>query len=191
MLTGRHLRARSTGRTLAAVVALLVRLGGLGSLAGLVVVVAPSAQHPAEAQYVGDPPRLLPPVASPITDHFRAPSSPYGPGNRGLDYQPAPGTPVRTSATGSVEFAGSVAGALWVTVAHAHGYRTTYGPLFTVVVRLHQRMARGDALGTSGPALHLSLRQGDEYLDPEPLLDTGIRSRSGHAVLVPLGESAR
>jgi murein DD-endopeptidase MepM/ murein hydrolase activator NlpD len=160
----------------------------LGSTTGLVLVVAPLATRSAGAQYTAGPPRLLPPVPGPITDHFRAPSSPYGQGNRGIDYEPAPGTPVRASATGSVEFVGSVAGALWVTVVHAGGYRTTYGPLARAVVRLHQDLARGDPLGTSAAALHLGLRQGDEYLDPEPWLDATIPQRSGHAVLVPLGE---
>ena len=47
-----------------------------------------------------EPPAYLPPVEAPVADPFRPPTTPYGPGNRGLEYATAPGTPVRAAADG-------------------------------------------------------------------------------------------
>ncbi|MBI2711220.1 MAG: M23 family metallopeptidase [Actinobacteria bacterium] len=122
-----------------------------------------------------------PPVDAPVSDPFRPPSTPYGAGNRGIEYRTAPGTPVRAAADGRVTFAGTVAGAVWVTILHADGVRTSYGPLATRSVRSGQPVRRGDPLGTSGAVLHVGARRGDTYLDPATLW-SGRRQ----AVLVPL-----
>ena len=50
-----------------------------------------------------------PPVTAPILDPFRPPTTPYGPGNRGIEYATVPGTSVGAAADGVVVFAGPVA----------------------------------------------------------------------------------
>ena len=137
---------------------------------------AAPAAPPAEVAY-------RPPVDSEVVDPFRAPTSRYGPGNRGVDYATVPGTPVAAAAAGVVAFAGPVAGSLHVTVHHADGIRTTYAFLASVSVRRGQGVAAGDELGRAGASLHWSARAGDAYLDPLALL---ARDRaSGRARLVP------
>ncbi len=116
----------------------------------------------------------LPPVDAPVTDPFRPPASAYGPGNRGLTYDLAPGTPVRATADGLVVFAGAVAGSRHVTVLHADGLRTSYSFLGDVGVRRGQRVAQGDVVGTAGPGFHLGAREGASYIDPAGLFDPRI-----------------
>ncbi|HMF04952.1 MAG TPA: peptidoglycan DD-metalloendopeptidase family protein [Acidimicrobiia bacterium] len=121
----------------------------------------------------------LPPVDGDITRAFQAPAFAYGPGHRGVDFAAAPGTPVRASADGVVAFAGSVAGALHVVVAHDGGLRTTYAFLAGVAVREGDRVGRGQVVGATGGIgpehpggrLHFGVRLGDRYLDPQQLLE--------------------
>lgn len=113
--------------------------------------------------------RYVPPVDAPVVDPFRAPPSKFGPGNRGLTYDLAPGSPVTASAAGEVTFAGPVAGSLHVTVLHADGLRTSYSFLDSVTVRRGQRIGQGDVVGTGGTGFHLGVRAGDAYLDPAAL----------------------
>jgi hypothetical protein len=85
---------------------------------------------------------------------------------------------VHAAAAGVVAFAGSVAGALHVVVAHAGNLRTSYSFLATIAVRRGQSLAAGAVVGTTGgrgdghdgSVLHLGLRSGDTYIDPMPLL---------------------
>lgn len=111
-----------------------------------------------------------PPVDAPVVDTFRPPRSPYGAGNRGVDYGSVPGTPVRAAAPGVVAFAGQVGGTLHAVVLHADGVRSSYSFLRTIGVRRGQRLGPGEALGTSGGRLHFGARAGDAYLDPLVLL---------------------
>ncbi len=67
--------------------ALLVRM-----LAVLVGAASISAAAPASS--APDPPRYVPPVDAPVVDGFRPPATPFGAGNRGLEYGTDPGTPV-------------------------------------------------------------------------------------------------
>lgn len=113
------------------------------------------------------------PVDAPVVEGYSAPADRYGPGNRGIDYGTTPGQPVRAAAPGTVTFAGAVAGAHHVTVAHADGIRTTYAFVATVVVRRGQEVASGAVVATAGDRLHLSARLGEVYLDPAVLLAAG------------------
>ena len=72
------------------------------------------------------------PVAGEVAHPFEAPRSRFGAGHRGVDLAAAPGTPARAAGPGVVSFAGSVAGALHVVVAHAGGLRTSYSFLATI-----------------------------------------------------------
>ena len=110
-----------------------------------------------------------PPVDAPVADPFRAPPGPYGPGNRGLEYDTDPGDPVGASAPGTVVFAGAVGGGLHVTLRHEDGIRTSYSFLADISVVVGQQVGRGERLGVAGERLHLGARAGDTYLDPADL----------------------
>jgi murein DD-endopeptidase MepM/ murein hydrolase activator NlpD len=127
-----------------------------------------------------------PPVDAPVVDPFRPPAHPYGPGNRGLEYAPRPGSAVRAIGDGRVVFAGPVAGRLHVSVDHPDGLRSTYSLLRSITVRVGTTVTAGQELGRSGARFHLGVRVGDEYLDPAALFAVaGPRVR-----LVPLSDDA-
>lgn len=111
------------------------------------------------------------PVTAPIVDGYRPPSSPYGPGNRGLEYGTALGDPVVAAADGMVRFAGQVGGARFVVVGHPGGLRSTYGFLSRTMVSVGDTMAKGQQLAEAAPGFHLTARLGDRYRDPTPLLE--------------------
>jgi hypothetical protein len=125
-----------------------------------------------------------PPVDAPVADPFRPPATEYGPGNRGLTYELAPGTPVRATAEGAVVFAGRVGASQHVTVLHEDGLRTSYSFLSRVDVRRGDQVARGDVVGAAGSGFHLGARDGESYLDPESLFG----ERVVEVRLVPHGE---
>jgi len=142
----------------------------VGALAALVVA---STLPPTVARAdVGG--RWMLPVDGQVLRPFQAPLARFGPGHRGVDLAAAPGTPVRAAGTGVVSFAGDVAGALHVVVAHDGGLRTSYSFLASISVRAGQSVAKGDVVGTAGGSgeghgpgvLHFGLRVGDEYVDP-------------------------
>jgi triacylglycerol esterase/lipase EstA (alpha/beta hydrolase family) len=146
------------------IVALLV-------VATLIVFAAPAAATPKE----GAPGAVAysPPVDAPVSDPFRPPSTPYGPGNRGIEYATAADTTVVAAADGTVRFAGVVAGRRWVTLSHDDAVRTTYGPLAEFSVSLGDRVRRGDPVGTSAGALLFTARVGEAYIDPASLFGSG------------------
>ena len=81
-------------------------------------------------------------------------STPYGAGNRGLEYSTTPGGPAHASAPGRVTFAGQVGGQLHVVVQHADGVRTSYSFLRTIAVRAGpdtQHVINADMLRKLGP----------------------------------------
>ncbi|WP_406863396.1 M23 family metallopeptidase [Streptomyces sp. HUAS MG47] len=112
------------------------------------------------------------------------PTSPYGPGHRGVDLSAAPGAPVRATAAGTVTFAGRVAGRGVVTITLPDTgdppLRTTYSPVDPVVER-GAVVGAGEVVAkvAAAPAhceatcLHWGLLRGDLYLNPLSLL--GLR----------------
>jgi hypothetical protein len=142
-------------------------------LAGLaaVVTLTGGVAAPVGAQGVGSVVHL-PPVVAPVADGFRAPTHPFGPGNRGIEYDTTAGDPVSASADGQVVFAGPVAASLHVTVLHADGVRTSYSFLDALRVTAGQRVRQGDQLGVAGDRLHFGARLGDAYFDPASLFGT-------------------
>ena len=119
--------------------------------------------------------RYRPPVNAPVTDGFHVDAGPYGPGNRGVDYDVANGSPVGSIGAGVVAFAGDVAGQLYVTVLHHDGLRSSYGPLADIAVKRGQSLAQGAAVGLSKTRLHLGVRRGRVYLDPAQLFAGPLR----------------
>ena len=117
-----------------------------------------------------------PPV---VLEPFRAPSTEYGAGHRGVDLAIARAGAVRAAADGVVRFAGDVAGRGVVVLAHADGITTEYEPL-RAMVRAGDRLLRGAVLGTvSGThrtcppdaCVHWAARRGASYLNPTTLLE--------------------
>ena len=119
-----------------------------------------------------------------VTRSFDAPRPDWQPGHRGVDLAGAPGQPVYAAASGTVVFAGSLAGRPVVSVAHPGGLRTSYEPV-EAVVRPGQAVDSGTALGRllSGhpgcpaPAcLHWGAMWGPaaraDYVDPLGLLQS-------------------
>lgn len=113
---------------------------------------------------------LWPPVDASIRDHFREPPCPYCAGNRGLEYTVAPGAAVRALATGIVTFSGEVAGVRYVVVGHADGRRATYGRLSGTHLVAGDAVIGGGVVGTASGELYVGLREGEVYIDPEPLI---------------------
>ena len=129
-----------------------------------------------------------PPVDAPVTDPFRPPSVPWGPGNRGIEYATRPGTPVVAIGPGVVVFAGVIAGERYVTVRHPDGLRSSYSYLATIAVAEGDTVSGVSVVGLAGPRLHLGVRRGDVYLDPASLW--GRPAASMRPVLVPLDGGA-
>ncbi len=103
--------------------------------------------------------------------------------HRGTDVSGAAGSPVRAPLSGRVSFAGRVPGlgggtVLAVTIATESGSLTLL-PLDSTSVTAGAHVAEGDLLGdladagdpsSAGTHLHVSMRKGDLYVDPLPLM---------------------
>jgi hypothetical protein len=117
------------------------------------------------------------PVDGRVVAPFAPPATRYGRGHLGVDFAARAGTRVRAAGDGIVTFAGSVAGARHVVVAHAGGLRTSYSFVATTTVRRGDAVRAGQIVATSGgtggthdgTVLHFGLRAGETYLDPMTL----------------------
>lgn len=152
-------RRRRAAAGVATTVAALAALGG-----PLVPAAAPAA---------GESVR---PVTGEVVAPFDPPSSPYGPGRRGVRLDADVGEAVRAVRAGRVAFAGPVAGTPWVSVDHGGGLRTSYGPVAPLVAA-GDRVAAGTVVGrvAEGGAddpggLHWGARVDGVYVDPLDLL---------------------
>lgn len=125
-----------------------------------------------------------PPVDAPVTDPFRPPPEPWLAGNRGIEYATTPGTPIGAIGPGVVTFAGPVAGALYVTVTHPDGLRSSYSFLAAIRTAVGDQLTAGQTVGVAAARFHVGVRRGTTYLDPASLW--GQRVTGGRVVLVPL-----
>ena len=114
-----------------------------------------------------------PPVDAPVTDPFRPPQDPYGPGNRGIEYDTEPGDVVRAAAAGAVMFSGAVAGSLYVTVDHGGGVVSTYSFLQRISIRSGAEVAQGQVIAIAGERLHFGAKVNGSYADPASFV--GVR----------------
>jgi len=129
----------------------------------------------------------LPPVNAAIVDPFRAPACDFCAGNRGLEYQPAPGSPVIAAAAGIVRFNGVVAGVRYVVIDQTDGRIATYGRLASSRVGVDMAVRQGDTVATTSDRFFFGLREGTRYVDPAPFLGRPrFRPR-----LVPIGNWPR
>jgi murein DD-endopeptidase MepM/ murein hydrolase activator NlpD len=112
-----------------------------------------------------------------VVRYFEPPTSPYGPGHRGVDLAGTLGQPVLAIGAGRVTFAGSVAGRGVVVVDHG-GLRSTYQPVLPGVTA-GTTVAAGQEIGTlelvhshclPDVCLHLGVLRGDRYIDPLTIL---------------------
>lgn len=122
------------------------------------------------------------PLAGPhdVVRQFAPPAHRYGSGHRGADLPAVPGAGVTSAGSGSVSYAGPLAGRGVVVVVHG-ALRTTYEPV-VAAVSPGQQVGAGDLLGVLEPGhpgcpvpacLHWGLRRGDDYLDPVALVEVG------------------
>jgi murein DD-endopeptidase MepM/ murein hydrolase activator NlpD len=151
------------------------------------------------------PVTYMPPVDGAVLRGFEPPAGGYGPGHRGVDLDAVPGQPVAAAAAGEVVHAGPVVGIVWVSLDHADGIRTSYGPLTELRVRagdlveggavLGHLAAGGHGHGHRDRGLHVGARRDGDYIDPlllfgslRPSLDGGVRhGRAPAEVVVPDG----
>lgn len=162
----------------------------MGRVAALALVMAAATLAAAASAAASPAPEAVAyraPVDAPLADPFRAPSSPRGAGNRGVDYTTTPGTAVVASAGGQVVFAGRVGTGIHVVVLHADGLRTSYSFLAALAVRRGEPVEAGQVVGRAGPSLHFGARAGEAYLDPLVLLSD---DDAPLVHLVPDGERA-
>ncbi len=121
------------------------------------------------------------PVDGPVLRGFEPPPDPYSAGHRGIDIGAPFGSPLLAAQDGTVAFAGYVAGALYISIDHPDGVRTTYSWLSAIGVTKGQTVVRGQVIGSTGhghpevvePHLHFGARVGDTYIDPMTLLGPG------------------
>ncbi len=118
---------------------------------------------------------LAPPTSAPVLDPFRLEDGQYGPGNRGIEYDTKLSDKIFAAASGTVVFAGPVAGSLFVSISHGSGLVTSYGFVANIIVREGQAVMVGDLVALAGGPFHFGVRLHGEYLDPQPLF--GVRSQ--------------
>ncbi|GLY16194.1 M23 family metallopeptidase [Kineosporia rhizophila] len=124
---------------------------------------------------------------------FAVGPQPWSPGHRGVDLNGSANAAVLAPASGTISFAGVVAGTPVVSIDHGDGLVSSFEP---VRVRVHrgQPVQAGEVLGdllAAGPGshclphvcLHWGVRRDGAYVDPLTML--GLEA--GPAVLLPLG----
>ncbi len=130
----------------------------------------------AVAQYVE-------PVEGTLIDGFRPPRHFGGPGNRGWEYATSPQSPVLAVSSGVVAFAGQIGGALYISISHADGLRTTYSQVSSIAVNRGEVVAAGSVIARTDTRFHFGVIDHGVYRDPATLF--GGRD-SGSPVLVRL-----
>ena len=153
-------------------------------LATLVAVLLATSGSPSAARAA---PCWRPPVDAPVVDPFRAPDCPYCAGNRGVEYRPDAGTPVRAVAAGRVTFSGRVAGVGYVVVELVDGWKVTYGGIAATRLGRGDVVVAGSVVGRSTQRLHLGVRIDGDYVDPGRFLGNVV----GRARLVPVDGTSR
>jgi murein DD-endopeptidase MepM/ murein hydrolase activator NlpD len=132
------------------------------------------------------------PVSGPVIRAFDPPDDPYGAGHRGIDIAAPFGTPFQAPAPGTVTFAGTVAGNLFLTIDHGGGLESTYSWISSLAVKKGDTVSAGQVVGATGTGhpgsgithLHMGVKLDDVYVDPLEYL--APMSVSGFIRLAPL-----
>lgn len=102
-----------------------------------------------------------------------------GGGHEGIDYAVNSGDMVRAASGGRVVFADKDSGRFgrMVVVDHGNGWRTRYGHLTRITVKLGEQVKTGERIGIAGkagkatrPELHFEIVRDGKPVDPKPLL---------------------
>ena len=118
-----------------------------------------------------------------VLDNFRAPLCQWCVGNRGIEYQTAPGSVVSAAASGIATFVGTVAGTHYVVVRASNMVMVTHGRLASVIVKTGETVVIGQAIGVAGESLYIGVRVDGRYADPRYCAGLGSRGKP-RAVLV-------
>jgi predicted esterase len=148
----------------------------------LAALLCGAGTHPVLA---GDDVRYVLPGRGEVLRPFEPARSLFGPGHRGVDLDHPVGGEVVAAAAGVVRYAGAVAGVVWVSVEHADGVTTSYGPLRDLTVATGDPVGSGQPLGRLAPGghghaatdrgLHWGARRDGVYIDPLSLLAVRLR----------------
>jgi len=121
------------------------------------------------------------PVIGTLTSSYGYRNHPVNGNNKlhtGTDISVPPGTEVKTTANGIVSFAGwTEKSGIVVVVEHGHGFSTAYAHNRKALVRLGQRVTRGEAIAMSGstgistgPHVHYEVWKNGRPADPAGFL---------------------
>ncbi|TLM68862.1 MAG: M23 family metallopeptidase [Deltaproteobacteria bacterium] len=121
------------------------------------------------------------PVRGWVTSDFGVRRDPFDGQRRmheGLDIATRTGTPVMTTAAGIVREVGTEPGyGKLVVIDHGHGFSTAYGHNSRILVKIGQRVKRGEVIATagntgrsSGPHVHYEVRVNGVPVNPDKYL---------------------
>jgi murein DD-endopeptidase MepM/ murein hydrolase activator NlpD len=150
----RHRRA-----SIAAASVLLLAVGAafasITPTAARAIGLVPTAEAPQRAETSESFEQWLWPVPTPIrvVSPFRAPSTPYAPGHRGIDVAVEQGAVILAPAAGIVSFAGRVVDRGVVAIDHGDGVVSAIEPV-DALVAAGTIVAAGDPIGTAASGGH-------------------------------------
>ena len=115
------------------------------------------------------------------TSGFGVRRSPYGDRDKmheGIDIANVSGTPIKTTASGTVKHAGLKPGyGKLIVVDHGYGMETWYGHASRVIAKVGQKVKRGETVGLIGnsgrstcPHVHYEVRVNGTPVDPLPYI---------------------
>lgn len=120
------------------------------------------------------------PVAGEVIVHdWEKPQTSYSAGHRGIDLLSRVGAEVYASASGVVQYIGSINSVPAISISH-DDVRSTYQPV-SPVVKVGQEVRKGELIGhlvragnhcTAVSCLHFGVKRGKDYLDPNLFLST-------------------
>ena len=127
------------------------------------------------------------PAPTEISSRFGGRANPFTGGggelHLGIDFRGENGDPIKATATGVVNFAGTQNGyGNIVRITHDNGYETMFAHMSSIDVQVGQTVKAGDVVGkvgstgrSTGPHLHYEIRKDGAPIDPERFLTLSSR----------------